>query len=113
MDPEGIVKVLNVLIENAVKYSPRGSVVEISAVSGDKQASIEVVDRGIGIKPSETKHIFDRFYRADSARSKSEAGGYGLGLSIAKSIVDLHDGSLKVASTPGERTVFSVTLPKT
>lgn len=112
MDPEGIRKVLNILIENAIKYSKDNGQVEIGSKVTDKHIRIEVKDNGIGIKPAEAKHIFDRFYRADSARTKSEAGGYGLGLAIAKSIVELHKGSIEVTSIPDKQTVFSLILPK-
>ena len=113
VDPEGIRKVLNILIENAVKYSPEDSEVKISSQMRNKDILIKVEDRGIGIKPEEIRHIFDRFYRADSARTKSEAGGYGLGLSIAKSIVEQHGGTIEAKSMPGKQTAFSVSLPPT
>jgi signal transduction histidine kinase len=111
VDAEGIRKVLNILIENAIKYSPNSSEVRINSQMRDKKILINIEDRGIGIQPEEIRHIFDRFYRADSARTKSEAGGYGLGLSIAKSIVQQHGGTISVNSTPGRQTVFSVSLP--
>ena len=76
-----------------------------------KQAVVEVVDRGIGIKKDDIPHIFDRFYRADSSRCKSKVDGFGLGLSIAKSIVDIHKGEIKVKSELGKGSVFKVLLP--
>lgn len=111
-DPISITQAIGVLIDNAIKYSPYNREVSISATAEDKHIKIEVIDHGIGINPAEIKYIFDRFYRADSARTKSGAGGYGLGLSIARSIVKLHNGSIKADSVPGKRTVFSVVLPK-
>lgn len=110
-DADALRKILSVLIDNAIKYSQPNSEVKVSSTVRDKNAVIEVEDSGIGIKGSEIKNIFDRFYRADTARTKSDAGGYGLGLSIAKSIIDLHGGAIEVASTPGKKTVFSVILP--
>lgn len=111
-DEEGLRKVLNILLDNAIKYSPKNSEVKVNVVKDkDKNLVISVEDNGIGIKPVEIKNIFDRFYRADSARTKSGTGGYGLGLSIAKSIVDMHGGSIDVASVPDKHTTFSVILP--
>jgi signal transduction histidine kinase len=94
-----------------VKYSPQKSEIKITIEKIKKQAVIEVVDRGIGIKKKEIQHIFDRFYRADSSRCKNNADGYGLGLSIAKSIVDLHNGEIKVESKSGKGSKFRVILP--
>jgi two-component system OmpR family sensor kinase len=69
-----------------------------------------VVDHGIGIKSSDLPHIFDRFYRAETSRSKAGGDGYGLGLAIAKSIVELHGGEISVKSTPGKGSEFVVKL---
>lgn len=111
-DKEGLKKVFNIFLDNAIKYTPKGGEVRISSKKSDgKNIAISIEDNGIGIKPVEIKNIFDRFYRADVARTKSGSGGYGLGLSIAKSIVDLHGGSIEVTSTPGKRTIFSIKLP--
>lgn len=110
-DPEALKKVFSILIDNAIKYSQSGNEVSIRSEAKDNQAVVEIEDNGIGIKNAEISKIFDRFYRADSARTKSGAGGYGLGLSIAKSIIDLHGGAIEVTSTPGKKTVFGVILP--
>ena len=74
----------------------------------DKRPIIKIRDHGIGIKASDLPHIFDRFYRADLSRSKEKVDGYGLGLSIAKRIVDMHKASILVTSTPGKGSEFVV-----
>jgi signal transduction histidine kinase len=74
--------------------------------------NILVKDGGIGIKKEDMPHIFDRFYRADRSRTKQRIEGYGLGLSIAKRIVALHNGSIRVESEVRKGSVFTVTLPK-
>lgn len=68
-------------------------------------------DQGMGISQADLPHLFDRFYRADKSRGKSDVSGYGLGLSIAKHIVDRHGGSIKVKSEVGRGTTFSIQLP--
>ena len=108
----GMVKqVLRILCDNAVKYSPAGSEVTLSCQQdpGGK-CVLSVADRGQGISREDLPKIFDRFYRSDKAR-KSDNGGHGLGLSIARIIVVAHDGKISVRSKPGEGTVFSVALP--
>jgi len=102
---------LVILLDNAIKYSPRGKIVSISAKRNDGSVVIKVTDEGMGIAEKDLPHIFERFYRADLARSKEEVGGYGLGLSIAKKIVDLHRGSIAVKSKMNEGTTFTVKLP--
>ncbi len=103
-------ELFTILVDNAIKYSGNGKEVIVKAVKKDKHAVVQVQDFGVGIKASEIPHIFDRFYRADSSRSKSTVEGYGLGLSIAKSIVDLHHGKIDVKSTPGQGTTFTVMI---
>lgn len=96
------------LIDNALKYSPPRAPVRIRLRDGGGAVSVEVTDHGNGISAEEQARIFDRFYRSPSV--KSQIPGFGLGLSIARSIVQGHDGSLTVASHPGE-TTFTLTLP--
>ena len=101
------------LITNAIKYTPRGGHVELSLTrrSGDEIA-IAVRDTGIGIAATDLPHVFDRFWRADRARSRaSERGGFGLGLSISQWIVQAHGGAISVQSRLGRGTVFTVVLP--
>jgi signal transduction histidine kinase len=102
---------LVILLDNAIKYSPRGKIVVVSAKRNDGSVVIKVTDEGMGIAEKDLPHIFERFYRADSARSKESVGGYGLGLSIAKKIVDLHRGNISVKSKMNEGTTFTVKLP--
>ena len=110
-DKDSIIDMFVTIIDNAVKYSPEKSEVTITAAADRKNALIHITDKGIGMKPSETEHIFERFYRADSARSKEQGNGYGIGLSIAKQIVDAHDGTIAVQSKPNKGSTFTITLP--
>jgi two-component system, OmpR family, sensor histidine kinase CiaH len=112
VDKESIIELLVILLDNAIKYSPEKSKIAISANTTNKSALIQVKDQGVGIKASELVHIFDRFYRADTSRSKNRVDGYGLGLPIAKQIVERHHGKIAVASTLGEGSTFTVTLPQ-
>ncbi len=110
-DPDSIVDMFVTILDNAVKYSPEKSEVSITAAADRKNAVIHIQDQGIGMKAAEAEHIFDRFYRADSARSKQQGNGYGIGLSIAKQIVDAHDGNITVQSIPNKGSTFTITLP--
>ena len=101
------------LVTNAIKYTPRGGRVELSVTRrpGD-EISISVRDTGIGISATDLPHVFDRFWRADRARSRaSERGGFGLGLSISQWIVQAHGGTISVVSRLGRGTMFTVMLP--
>jgi len=106
-----ILNLLSILLDNAIKYSPKGSEVKLSVKAKDRYALITVADRGAGIARKDLPHIFDRFYRADSSRTKSRKEGYGLGLAIAKKIVDLHNGVIDVNSQPAKGSTFSVRFP--
>ena len=110
-DRNMIKQVLRILCDNAVKYSEPETAITLScAKDGESTCSLSVRDEGQGISAEDLPKIFDRFYRSDKAR-KSETGGHGLGLSIARIIVVAHNGKLKVRSKPGVGTVFSVILP--
>src|ERR1044071_839707 len=101
------------LIENAVKYTPRGGQVSVELGSSNGRAVFTVADTGIGIAPGDLPHVFDRFWRADSARTRtSERAGTGLGLAICKWIAEAHGGTIDVQSRPGRGTTFTVTLPR-
>jgi len=98
------------LMDNAIKYTGRGGMVKIELVKKDKKAVAKVTDTGIGIPKEDQKHIFDRFYRVDKARSR-ETGGTGLGLSIVKQVVLLHGGDITVSSEEEKGSTFTVELP--
>ena len=100
------------LLDNAVKYSERGSSIEIDVKEGKMDVLIRVRDHGVGIAPEHLPRLFERFYRIDKARSR-EQGGTGLGLAIAKHIVQAHGGNIEVESTPGKGSVFTIILPRT
>jgi len=101
------------LIENAVKYTPRGGQVSVELAGNDGRAVFTVADTGIGIAPGDLPHVFDRFWRADSARTRtSERAGTGLGLAICKWIAEAHGGTIDVQSRPGRGTTFTVGLPR-
>lgn len=104
-------ELLVILLDNAIKYSPKNSQVKISAKKGKKQAVIKVIDRGQGISEKDLAHIFERFYRSDNARTRQNEGGYGLGLSIAKKIVDEHNGRISVVSVENKGSEFKIILP--
>jgi signal transduction histidine kinase len=110
-DARLLTQALVILLDNAIKYSPAGSTVYLSAKPSGKQVAITVRDHGPGISATDQLHIFDRFYRADQSRTKQQVSGYGLGLSIAKKIVTQLGGSLTVTSQPGKGAAFSIYLP--
>lgn len=110
-DPALIKQAARVLIDNAVRYTPEGGSIRLGAGEEDGQAYLEVQDGGIGIDSDDVPRIFDRFYRADKARSR-QGGGTGLGLSIARWIVERHDGHFEVTSRAGIGTRMRVCLPK-
>lgn len=102
---------LVILLDNSIKYSKPGGEVKIDASRSGKIAEICVSDQGKGIKRTDLPHIFKRFYRTDSSRSKHGAEGYGLGLAIAKKIADRHKASIEVRSAPGKGSKFTLRLP--
>ncbi|MGH9574677.1 MAG: sensor histidine kinase [Candidatus Acidiferrales bacterium] len=109
-DGEALRRLLFILIDNAIKYTPEGGRVHIFINRSQGQVSISVTDSGIGISEAELPHIFDRFWRADKARSRG-LWGAGLGLSIAHWIVDQHKGFIEVKSQPGKGSTFVVKIP--
>lgn len=108
-DKTALQQLLNILLDNAVKYTPAPGQINLSLEERGDKALLKVVDSGIGIALEDQKRIFERFYRADKARSR-ELGGAGLGLAIALWIVQQHNGSIAVESTPGQGSAFEVQL---
>ncbi len=104
----GLIDLVVILLDNAVKYSPKNSKIIISTQKNDGQTILSVKDNGVGIAEKDISHIFERFYRTDSARSKTNIGGYGLGLSIAKKITDIHGARISVTSKARKGTEFKI-----
>ena len=120
-DPTRLRQLFLNLITNAIKYTPRGGSVELSLESFGKTVAFSVRDTGVGISAADLTHIFERFWRADRARSRplltgdrpwmAERGGFGLGLAIGQWIAEAHGGSISVRSRLGRGSTFTVTLP--
>jgi signal transduction histidine kinase len=110
-DPQRLGQVLGNLIGNAIKFTPAGGRVEVALEETDKGAEVRVVDNGVGIDASELPFVFERFYRGSKA-GESRAAGSGLGLSIVRSIVEMHNGRVAISSRPGSGTQVSVALPR-
>jgi signal transduction histidine kinase len=109
-DETALRRLLLILVDNAVKYTAAGGRVDVRLGVDGGNALVRVSDTGIGIAAADLPHVFDRFWRADKVRSRS-AGGAGLGLAIARWIVDRHAGTIAVESEVGFGTTFTVTLP--
>jgi PAS domain S-box-containing protein len=105
-----LARAMTKLLDNAIAYTPEGGSIQVHTKTQDRWAIISVQDTGIGIAASDLPHIFERFYRADAARS-TETGGSGLGLSIVQKIVEAHNGSIDIESVPGQGSTFSIRLP--
>ncbi|WP_031546310.1 sensor histidine kinase [Salinicoccus luteus] len=110
-DPERIQQVLLNILDNAIKYTPHGNHVRLEVIPSENEIVTLVSDTGDGIAEEDLPYIFERLYRAEKSRSRTK-GGSGLGLTIAKEIVALHNGRLEVESKVGEGTIFRITLPK-
>jgi signal transduction histidine kinase len=110
VDPDRLAQVLVNLLDNAIKYSPTGETVTVRVDQAGDRLQVQVQDRGPGIPAVELERVGERFYRSDKARSRA-AGGSGLGLSIARALVEAHGGELYVKSTEGLGTVVTVALP--
>ena len=109
-DKERIEQVLVNILSNAIKYTPDGGRIEVTAGREGGKVFVLVSDNGIGIPEKDQPHLFERFYRVDKARSR-QSGGTGLGLSIAREILDLHKGTIRIHSQFGEGTDVRITLP--
>jgi len=110
-DRDSLVQIIVILLDNAIKYSPKGKTVTLEATKQADEVIWRITDEGDGIEPVALEHVFDRFYRADSSRAKSGTDGYGLGLSIAKMIADVHNGNITLKSRVGHGTTAIVHLP--
>jgi two-component system, OmpR family, sensor histidine kinase ResE len=110
-DPDRIEQVLTNLIDNAIRHTPKGGSVKLSVTSEDKGIMIRVKDSGSGIPEEDLPFVFERFYKADKARTRGRAGT-GLGLAIAKNIIDAHHGHISAQSKLGQGTTFSFLLPR-
>jgi len=110
-DEISLTEAIFIVLDNAIKYSNKNTEVELKITKKQKHAEIKIIDKGIGISQKDIPFIFDRFYRADSARSKQTTQGYGIGLALAKHIMNIHKGSISVASKPSQGSTFTIKLP--
>ncbi len=110
-DPDRIEQVLTNLIDNAIRHTPKGGYVTLNIIHEEKGLKMEVTDSGSGIPEEDLPFVFERFYKADKARTRGRAGT-GLGLAIAKNIIDAHFGTISVQSMLGQGTTFSFYLPR-
>ena len=110
-DPQRMGQVLGNLLGNAIKFTPRGGEVRVTLEPTSDGAELRVADTGVGINAAELPYVFDRFYRGAQAH-ESRAAGSGLGLSIVRSIVEMHSGRVSISSTPGQGTEVAVDLPR-
>lgn len=109
-DADSLVELAVILLDNAIKYSPKGAEVQLSARRQGRLVDLIIRDHGTGIAPTDLPHIFERFYRADASRSK-DTPGYGLGLSIAAQIAELHRATIDATSRLGTGSTFVIHLP--
>lgn len=110
-DCSALVQAVTILLDNAIKYSEPEGIIYLEGGSEGKYGLLRVRDEGIGVRATDLPHVFERFYRADSARARDGEQSYGLGLSIAKKLVEQNGGSISAESTPGEGSVFTIKLP--
>ena len=109
-DPERVHQVLFNLVDNAVRFTPAGGEVTVSAHRSNGSIEVSVSDTGVGIPSEHLPRLFERFYRADPARSRDD-GGTGIGLAIARSVVEAHGGHIRAESELGQGSTFTFDLP--
>jgi signal transduction histidine kinase len=109
-DRDALRRLFLILLDNAVKYTPAGGEIAVSIDDASGAVRVAVRDTGIGIAPEHLPHVFERFYRADRARSRAE-GGAGLGLAIGRWIAEAHGGGVRAESEPQRGSTFTVELP--
>lgn len=107
-----LVDLLAIILDNAVKYSPAKAEIKIHGKWTKNNLCLEIIDHGIGIAAADLPHVFRRFYRTDTARTKAGNNGFGLGLAIAQQIVEHHHGTINITSTVGRGTTVTITLPR-
>jgi two-component system OmpR family sensor kinase len=112
-DGPRIQQVLRNLVGNAVQHTGPGTPVTVTVHPGDGEVLVTVRDQGVGIAPEDLPHVFERFYRADPSRSRTDGGSSGLGLAIVEAIMTAHGGTAEVTSAPGQGTTVRVTFPAT
>lgn len=110
-DATTLTQLFVILLDNAIKYSPADTAVTLSSSVQPGSITVKIADQGAGIAKADLEHIFERFYRADSARTSGDSSGFGLGLSIAKLIADSHRASICITSKVGKGTTAAVTIP--
>jgi len=110
-DYSRLVELFIIFLDNAIKYSPENTVIKIISQTKKNRIITKIIDQGIGISDKDLPHIFDRFYQSDLARTKTKESGYGLGLSIAQKIIQLHHGQISVKSKIDHGTIFTISLP--
>jgi two-component system sensor histidine kinase SenX3 len=109
-DSQRLTQVLRALVDNAVKFSPKGAKVKISGAARGGRVQLQVSDRGIGIEPGLHQQVFERFYQVDNTATR-RYGGTGMGLALAQRLVEMHRGHIEVESRPGKGSTFTVVLP--
>ena len=110
VDRDRILQVFRIVIDNAIKHTPSGGSVTVEIKPNRDAVAIQITDTGSGIEAADLAHIFDRFYRADQSRNRNQ-GGTGLGLTIARTLVEAHGGQIEVRSEPSVGTSVLITLP--
>jgi len=110
-DSSSLVEAFVTILDNAVKYSPTKSEIEITVSKNKNTVEIKIIDKGEGILPTDIPHIFDRFYRADQSRTKNTVPGFGIGLAIAKETIEAHGGTISAMNNKKIGATFTVVLP--